>query len=416
MKTAMSSFLLLIAAATLARAEVPFIRITCIDGTRYLSVEHVAMPNDGVYGIGSDSADSTALRAWQREHQPIWEGNGFYGGDTFKYSCRIGETTYEVTGIRASGLNNPDCDAAPAEVTVRSAGTTYIERLRIGPNCGHANRTASTPSLMSVRLWQALSETTPWLMQFCLEAASRNETCMEYDPHPGHATNPPITQSEWDLFFSLREARPASPGGTHFVRPSSDLTMFMFNRYPCAFAEATLPPDAVIYAVGGGKFREVPFRMREPAVQYMTDLPVNAPGKKVALLIPGHESAMWNIQWTTGTQIIAVAFVSGEQKVVAGLPRNVPIFSSYFGSGHACRQEEVPDFGFTGVRQRDRDQLNRWSMRLYGRPVDAIFGGSRQPIIAGEPLTPSTKLIQSSDTAPESFASQRNNPVYRKPN
>ena len=55
-----------------AFADVEFVRVTCIAGTRYLSVEYVSMPSDAVEGVGSDYASGEALQAWRREFIPIW--------------------------------------------------------------------------------------------------------------------------------------------------------------------------------------------------------------------------------------------------------------------------------------------------------------------------------------------------------
>ena len=383
-----------------AFADVEFVRVTCIAGTRYLSVEYVSMPSDAVEGVGSDYASGEALQAWRREFMPIWARSGYRDPARLRYTCKLGTSTYEITSVR--GVNEPNCDDGPTKLTLRSQDDTYLENLNLSPSCARGT------ALRSVELWEGYGGRTPQQMRICVfDNQDTALSCVDYRPHPGQfETNPPISQVDLDEFVARRKAgfgKPAKKG--EFVRDARDLTRFMEIRYPCEFPNLKLPNDAVIYAVAGGRFEPLPFRIGAHPDSYQSDLIVNAPGKKVALLLLGYEQSVWNIRWTPGTDIVAVAATGSGRQAFAGIPRGVPTFSPHDGSGFACKYPE--GFDFTAVQRKDRAKVDPIAMEIYRRPTDGMFVGYRQPAIAGDPLPPSAQLIQSSDTPPESFRVSR---------
>jgi hypothetical protein len=186
----------------------------------------------------------------------------------------------------------------------------------------------------------------------------------------------------------------------------------MFLREPCALPNFSLLQSALVYAVGGAQLMELPFQIDRYDSAYQVDLVVNAPGKEIAPLLAGYGATVWNLSWTEGTEIIAVAAVAENRHAFAGLPVTVPSISGHFGSGFDCKR--IPS-GYAVMNPSVRNQFDAASRQIYGRPVDAVFGGSQRPIflkapkaiVAGEPLVAGVRLVKAPHPKPESFRLNR---------
>lgn len=91
------------------------------------------------------------------------------------------------------------------------------------------------------------------------------------------------------------------------------------------------------------------------------DLVINQPGKKVALLLSYTAPIIWNIQWTRGTEIVAVWASSDVRNAVAGLPRSVPVFETIESEKSPC--------GSFKFYVRQFAQAAEMSHRAFARPV-----------------------------------------------
>ncbi|MDR0777045.1 MAG: DUF2339 domain-containing protein [Azonexus sp.] len=184
--------------------------------------------------------------------------------------------------------------------------------------------------------------------------------------------------------------------------PADKLQNFEFDAASagpasCAFAGVQFPDDLLVYAAGGYSGRKLSFQIDQSGhVATQFDVAVNSPARPVALMLGAYEPTVWNIGWTAGTRIVAV-FVSGyHRQAVSGLPAAAPVLNSSYDNRGAC--------GYFYVGKDNNNALNPMARRLFGKPVDMVFPGSKPGTIAvGEPINSGTRLVTTSTTPPESF-------------
>jgi len=146
------------------------------------------------------------------------------------------------------------------------------------------------------------------------------------------------------------------------------------------------------------------------------DVVVNLPEGDVALLfIGGSEETAWQIGWTEGTRLQAVALVKlpgGGRQVLAGIPPHVPTFVPSDGPGTCADLQSFSHFpslipggeDFSGGEDFKWDQVFDAAAKLFGVRATAVFtfnkGGSS--IVAGRPLKGSERIVTASPP-PEAF-------------
>lgn len=145
------------------------------------------------------------------------------------------------------------------------------------------------------------------------------------------------------------------------------------------------------------------------------DVAVNLPKGDVALLFVGaSEETLWNIGWTEGTRLRAVALVKlpgGGRQVLAGIPQHIPTFVPQEGPGSCLNLQLLSHFpSFTSSSSSAESEGFNWKPvlaaagKLFGVTPRAVFmteqGGS--VIVAGRPLLGGERLVTALPP-PESF-------------
>jgi uncharacterized protein YecT (DUF1311 family) len=167
-------------------------------------------------------------------------------------------------------------------------------------------------------------------------------------------------------------------------------------RGTCGFPELTLPRDFLIYAAGAYSGRKLDVQVDQSGHQATQfDIVVNAPAKPVALFLGAYEPSIWNIGWTKGTKIIAVVATGYHRQVVAGLPKDTPILISTYDNRGPC--------GYTYVAENTLTNINPFSTRIFGKPVDLVHFAGAGKVVIGSPVSPSDQLYTSADSKPGDF-------------
>ncbi len=380
-----------------------FIRLTCIEPAGYLKIEYAKLPNPD---------DEDPRRQSPKGPDLELAKHGFFDARSLSKTCNLGNSKYRISSKnRNASCNSGDCESSPIVISVANDDSAFVHDLILGPN------EESGISVTSIELWEGFGwrgyGQSPVAIRLCLFPimSEGREPCHFYNPWLGQYTLlPPVTQDEFAEFVQLRSRRtsPRANATKAFERSSASLSEFLELRYPCKFPNLILGTDVSVYAIAPGKSvassRLLPFRLDRHPHSYQIDVVVNAPGKKVALLFTGYETVVWNIRWSPSTEIVAAASFYEGIAEFAGLPKTVPTFSGYFGSGYACRKVSRTRTiqSFSKLQPYDYQLIDDMSVSIYGRTPDAVFLGSDR-LVVGEPLNPEIRLLQSSETPVESF-------------
>ncbi|MDY0361884.1 MAG: lysozyme inhibitor LprI family protein [Desulforegulaceae bacterium] len=166
-------------------------------------------------------------------------------------------------------------------------------------------------------------------------------------------------------------------------------------RGQCSF-DIDFPEDLVVYSGGyysGKKLDRQIDQSGHQATQF--EVIVNSPDKPVALILGAYEPSIWNIAWTQGTQISAVAATGYHRQAVAGLPNDVPVLISSYDNRGPC--------GYLYVSEKNLKKINPLSQKIFGKNVDMVFLASNGRLVFGKKITESDNLFTSKDNPPESF-------------
>jgi hypothetical protein len=380
---------------TCARADSPpsaFLHFTCISDAQYLSLDYKTVPDEMIQS--DPKAITTALRK-----------NGYRDPDGLVFECKLPQSTYVISSSQNTEGDPGDCGA---RVSLRYNQEQWIEDVAFGGACD--NRAYLT----SIDIWDGSGITTPGWMNLCFKRNSDGEErsfCTDYQPHPAQKlTLPPITQQEIEAFFKARTN--ATPRGTGWSRPAFSLMNFMFERYPCEFPNFNIGQEVAVLAAVGGKATELPFQIDFSGEQAsVKEIYVDLPSRPVALvLLGGGDPTVWNVHWTAGTHIVAVAAYGSRRQAVAGLPSQVPVFAPYFGSGHACKFSYWETYRPNFPIPREREEIDSVVKQLFGRLPDSFISAHREQASLG--VTPSSRaaFTQSADVSVASFKNQTPRP------
>jgi hypothetical protein len=156
----------------------------------------------------------------------------------------------------------------------------------------------------------------------------------------------------------------------------------------CKFPWNSLPADTLVYAVttygGASPLLDFPidtsgsYPMHRPVV-------VNAPGRRVALLLSFPGPTVWAVRWTDRTDIVAVWSSGDERQVVTGLSANVPVLSTRRkGAPSACGH-----FAFGGASFSNASEM---ALRAFGQSVQRQFTLTQDRSYAGDDPTPGARI------------------------
>ncbi len=173
----------------------------------------------------------------------------------------------------------------------------------------------------------------------------------------------------------------------------SEASAFQGARTVCAFPEVVLPSDLKIYGAGNYAGRVFDRQLDSSGHQATEfDIAVNSPNHPVALVLGAYDPAIWNISWTEGTKIVAVAVTGYHRQIVVGITPDTPILIS---RGNPCESSYI----IWG----NVDSLNRLAEKLFHRPADAIYLSSNGKSVLGSPLIAGEQLITSKATSIDDF-------------
>lgn len=164
-------------------------------------------------------------------------------------------------------------------------------------------------------------------------------------------------------------------------------------RTICAFPEVVFPSNLKVY--GAGNYAGSVFGKQIDSSGHQStvfDIAVNSPNQPVALVLGAYDPAVWNISWTAGTKIVAVAVTGYHRQIVIGITPETPLLIS---RGNPCESSYI----IWG----NIDSLNRLAERLFNKPADAIYLSSNGKSVLGPPLVAGEKLITSKATSIDDF-------------
>jgi len=166
---------------------------------------------------------------------------------------------------------------------------------------------------------------------------------------------------------------------------SSEATSYQGIRSTCGFPEVDFPETYKVYGAGNYAGRDLGIQIDSRGTQATKfDIAVNSPDQPVALVLGAYESAIWNISWTQGTKILAVAVTGYDRQVVIGLPSETPILIS---RSTPCRG--------TYIIRGNIDALNQFSKEVFKRDTDAVYLSLDGKSVVGAPIQAGEKLFTS---------------------
>ena len=171
----------------------------------------------------------------------------------------------------------------------------------------------------------------------------------------------------------------------------------------CLFPGLSLPPETEVQAVGGRSGRPLGWGIdhdqdRNPT---LIKVAVNSPQAPVALILSAYDPNVWQIGWTEGTEILAVAVSGHYRQAVSGLPPGVPVVMG----GWEGEPGVNPFCGSAYVFNRLDGQalLADLSLRLFGLELKSRVGVRDGRAVVGQPLDKSVKILTSRNLAPGDF-------------
>ena len=377
-----------------------FLRIVCIPETRYFSVEYK-------YVEAEDALDG-ASRAEIKAHERAWRRHGYHDAVALNHECRLPESTYQLISRSARSRAGEVCNIA---LTLKWNDEVWLDGVLIGPSCG------DQASLDSFEIWDGYrTQRKPGLMTLCIKdpsTAASGSRCEAFQPHPTQRHTQILTQDDLEEYVAARiSSTQQGPPKGGWQRDARTLNQFLFVRYPCEFRGLQLPSDAVVHVLINGATRTLPFGI-DPSDEhaYVGDVYVNAPGKRVALVMIGNSGpTVWNFYWTRSSEIAAVAAIGGSKLAFAELPKTTQVFSAHFGGGTACKTFSVSP----GFPEAEKRQVEAFTRQMYHRSADTVthFRFSSSATV-GERLA-DIDYVQTKDFPVESFATPASELVGEK--
>lgn len=164
----------------------------------------------------------------------------------------------------------------------------------------------------------------------------------------------------------------------------------------CKFNSLILPSDFAVFATGAYRGRDTSIQIDQSGKSASRmDIVVNYSEKPVVLMLGANDSTLWNISWSSNTNIIAVYASGYNRQAIAGLYKNTPILISTYDNHGAC--------GYSYISEENIQHLNPLARELFGKPVNMVYPAKNGYATVGNPLSSDIDIITSTDTPPESF-------------
>lgn len=113
-------------------------------------------------------------------------------------------------------------------------------------------------------------------------------------------------------------------------------------------------------------------------------------------MLGAYEPTIWNLGWSSGTNILAVLASGYYRQVVAGVSSEVPVLISSSDNNGPC--------GNFYISKKHNSNLNPLSRKLFGKSVKLVYIGKEDgQIVVEDPLLKTDKLFTSSINTPESY-------------
>lgn len=241
-----------------------------------------------------------------------------------------------------------------------------------------------------------MAKTSPWLLALACLAMTG---CNPASP-PSAETKAPIAAASTAVPVAPPPVEPASQPAAPVSTPTKPFA-FAAEAMPaattCEFDGLQLPASTKVYAAGayGGSRQDFQIDQSGHEATRM-DVAVNQPDVPVVLMLGSYEPTVWNIDWTPGTQILAVLVSGYHRQAITGLPASVPVRVSTYEDKGAC--------GYFYVAAKNAGKLNPIARRLFGRPVDMLYPARDGKVAVGLPLGAGAVLVtDSSAKAPSAF-------------
>ena len=176
----------------------------------------------------------------------------------------------------------------------------------------------------------------------------------------------------------------------------------------CSIFEIDLPENTVLYGLKTNMGRFLPYpidKSNEPAQIF--NVVVNSPQQPVVLFLGTNERAVWDIQWTEGTNILGVVAFGVRTLKVAGLTKSTPVVTNTLDD--CGRANSIYNHIAKGIVTADlkwnRVSFEKLSTNLFGQPHNEhrTYVGEENIYYFGEPPAEDTKLLSSEDVTVESF-------------
>ncbi len=168
----------------------------------------------------------------------------------------------------------------------------------------------------------------------------------------------------------------------------------------CLFPGLSLPPETEVYAVSAEGGRPLGWNIdhdqdRDPT---LIKVAVNSPQAPVALILGAYEPNVWQIGWTEGTRILAVAVGGQYRQAVSGLPPEVPVAMGGW-SGEPGRNAFCGPFFFVPSQPNNRPRLDELSRRLFGLEFRGLIQPWNGRATVGQPLNENVAILTSRNLA-----------------
>ncbi|MBO8087542.1 MAG: hypothetical protein J7D61_16025 [Marichromatium sp.] len=164
----------------------------------------------------------------------------------------------------------------------------------------------------------------------------------------------------------------------------------------CRFKGIDFPDDMIIFAGGAYSGEKIDYQIDQSGHQATQfDVLVNSSERPVALILGAYEPSIWNISWTSGTNIKAVVLTGYHKQVVAGLPNDVAILNSSHHNSGPC--------GHIYISDKYLQKINPLSNKVFEKNVTMVYYAEKGKITFGGPIDKNEILYTSQDSPPSSF-------------
>lgn len=162
------------------------------------------------------------------------------------------------------------------------------------------------------------------------------------------------------------------------------------QRNECGFTDAKFPAEFSVYAAGAYSGRVTSYQIDQSGHQAtQMDVAVNQRDKPVVLILGAYEPTIWNVGWTSGTNIVAVLIGGYHRQVITGISKSTPVLVSSYDNKGPC--------GYFYVAQDGNSRINPLSKQIFGRGVEMIYPANDGRIVVGRSIAANDTLVSSSD-------------------